>query len=270
MPKKLIDLSSAPPEVPKIWSHMPDWIFRLIEKLAGIKKINRAYEKYLADDTSDHATTKVVRAFGFQFTVEADSFKPPTRGPLVVISNHSYTPVDGFVLASFLSRSRLDLSFIANEFLKNINGLDGLILVSPINSAYSKELNVRAVRQSLRHLMRGGCVIMFPSGEVSTFSWKTSRQEERSWNTTPALLARKTEAAVLPVFIEGSHSLLFQVVFSINPRLANLLLAREVIRAKRRLLRLKVGEVLSPETFGRYKTDQALTDFFRKKVYSLR
>ena len=91
-----------------------------------------------------------------------------------------------------------------------------------------------------------------------------------SWRTTVAFLARKTNAAVLPVFIEGSHSLLFQIVFLINPRLANLLLLREVIRAKRCLLKLKVGEILSADSFERYKTDEELTNFFREQLYSLR
>lgn len=270
LPKKLIDLDLTPEEVPKIWSHMPGWIFRLIEKVAGIKEANQAYEDFLADESDDHSTTKFARAFGFQFEVEAESFEVPQSGPLIVIANHAYTPVDGFVLTSFLSRFRSDFKCLANEFLKNIKGLDCLILVSPINSPYSNQLNTRAVRQSLRHLMNRGSLVMFPSGEVSTFSWKTFRQEERSWSTNPALLARKSNAAVLPVYIRGSHSLLFQIVFSINPRAANLLLLRELKRARKQTLRIRVGQVLTTDTFEKFKTDAELTRFFFDQVYALR
>ena len=250
---------------------MPGWIFRLIEKLAGIKEANQAYEEFLADESDDHSTTKFARAFGFQFEVEAESFEVPQSGPLIVIANHAYTPVDGFVLMSFLSRFRSDFRCLANEFLKNIEGLGNcLIFVTPINSPYSNRLNTRAVRQSLSHLMKRCCVVMGPSGEVSTFSWKTFRQEERSWSTTPAFLARKSNAAVLPVYIRGSHSLLFQIVFSINPRAANLLLLRELKRARKKTLRIRVGQVLTADTFEKYKTDAELTQFFFDQVYSLR
>jgi len=271
VPKKLIDLDLAPEEVPKIWSLMPKGIIKLLEMLLGVHEVNKSYDRFIADNSDCHLATKFSRAFRFQFEVETENFSIPKTGPLIVIANHAYLPVDGIVVASMLSRFRADGRALVNVFFKHVLGSQKIsIFASPLRSVYGQRLNSVAVRLCERHLMRKKSLFLFPSGQVSTLSWRTFRQEERSWRTTVAFLARKTNAAVLPVFIEGSNSLLFQLVFLINPRLANLLLLREVIRAKKCLLKLKVGEILSPDSFERYKTDEELTNFFREQLYSLR
>tara|TARA_A100001388_G_scaffold245457_1_gene203979 strand:+ start:417 stop:1232 length:816 start_codon:yes stop_codon:yes gene_type:complete len=271
VPKKLIDLDLAPEEVPKIWSLMPKNVIKLLEILLGVHEINKSYDRFIADTSDCHFATKFSRAFGFQFEVETENFFIPKTGPLIVIANHAYLPADGMVLASMLSRFRADGRALVNVFFKHVLGSQKIaIFASPLRSAYAQRLNSVAVRLCERHLMRERSLLIFPSGQVSTLSWRTFRQEERLWRATVAFLARKTNAAVLPVFIEGSHSLLFQLVFLINPRLANLLLLREAIRAKKCLLKLKVGEILSADSFERYKTDEELTNFFREQLYSLR
>ena len=117
MPKKLIDLDLAPEEVPKIWSLMPKGVVKLLEILLGVHEINKSYDRFIADTSDCHFATKISRAFGFQFEVETENFFIPKTGPLIVIANHTYLPVDGIVVLSMLSKFRADGRVLANVFL---------------------------------------------------------------------------------------------------------------------------------------------------------
>src|SRR3546814_4752159 len=65
-------------------------------------------------------------------------------------------------------------------------------------------------------LFRSGALIIFPAGEVSRVDWQARQISDPPWSPTLALIARRSGARVLPVFVEGKPRLRSLVVGTLN------------------------------------------------------
>ncbi|MEM9084002.1 MAG: lysophospholipid acyltransferase family protein, partial [Planctomycetota bacterium] len=111
---------------------------------------------------------------------------------------------------------------------------------------------------------------VFPGGEVASFSARQRAVVEAAWSPVIGGLIQRTKAWVLPIFVEGRNSLLFQSAGLMHPRLRTALLCREMLRAQDRTIRLHVGEVLSPESMERFSEAKELIDHLRVRTELLR
>ena len=85
----------------------------------------------------------------------------PLQGPLLILSNHPGT-YDSLIIASSLPRSDLKIIASGVPFLRDLaSTADYLIFSSPNPSE-----RVKVVREAIRHLQRGGMVLIFPSGGI--------------------------------------------------------------------------------------------------------
>ncbi|NJL19238.1 MAG: hypothetical protein HC901_02820 [Bdellovibrionaceae bacterium] len=142
------------------------------------------------------------------------------------------------------------------------------IAVDPFGAAVRR--NIGPLKQSLHHLKGGGCLALFPAGEVSSFDWHDRRIQDPPWTHHVAGLIRKTEAAVLPVFIDGHNSLLFQLSGMIHPRLRTVLLARELAARRAVPIHIYIGRPIPAPKLLKYDGDQQLIEYLRTATYFLR
>ena len=265
--KKVIDLAAGikNPFLAKIYS-----IFKKpIESFFGLSQLDETYERLHAMKEGNffERAVKVVPA---NFEIDEEDFnKIPKTGPLVVVSNHPLGCLDGIVLGAVLLRVRSDAKVILNSMLSGMDEINECsITVNPFGGKQAAAQNVSAMKQIIRILSNGGCVGTFPSGTVSYVHLKDQCIADPEWNTNLANIARRTNAAMLPVFFEARNSWLFYLAGIIHPRLRTALLIREMF-IKRKPIRMRVGSVVPPRKVAEFKTDKELTAWLRINSYIL-
>ena len=183
----------------------------------------------------------------------------PRTGPLVAVANHPHGMADGLVAMEFLLRARPDTLVVGNEWLARIPGIrPWLIEVDPDGRG-----NLAGLRRAIEHLRKGGAILMFPAGEVSSLRPWRRRVEDPRWSDSFVRLARHARAAVLPLHIAGRNSGLFQAAGLAHPRLRTLLLMREFLRQRGQAIRLRAANPVPPAQLAQHPDDAEAAEFVR-------
>ena len=128
--------------------------------------------------------------------------KIPHTGPLVVASNHPGT-VDSAVITASISRSDLRIVAGAIPFLQHLPNIGRSLIFAPAGDLQAR---AQVVRESLRHLERGGSLLLFARGKIDpdpAFMPRADRTVE-SWSRSLELfLDRVPQARVLVTVVSG-------------------------------------------------------------------
>ena len=188
----------------------------------------------------------------------------PKSGPLVVVANHPHGLADGLVAMDFLLRARPDALVVGNRWLSQIPGIrPWLIEVNPFSPDASDPGNIAGTRRILAHLRAGGCVLTFPAGEVSSLRLKSRRVDDPVWSPQVVRMARKVGASLVPLRIEGRNSGLFQSFGLVHPRLRTMLLLREFLYHRGKVIRLRTANPVTPAQLADHPDDEEATSFLR-------
>ncbi|NZA25294.1 GNAT family N-acetyltransferase [Luteimonas sp. SJ-92] len=163
----------------------------------------------------------------------------PAAGGLLVVANHPSGALDALALLDCVGRVRRDVRIVANDLLSAIAPLEDLLLPVRILGGRADAAGLRAVG---RALAAGGCVIVFPAGEVSRLGWRGVR--DGRWRKGVVRYARAAAAPVLPVRIVARNSALFYGTSVLYKPAGTALLAREMFARRSRPMQLSIGEPL--------------------------
>jgi len=195
----------------------------------------------------------------------------PATGPLVVVSNHPFGVVEGLVLAKLLLAIRPDIKILANHLLSAIPEMRPLLIeIDAFGGQGSKTRNMAGLRAAFSWLKKGGAIVAFPAGEVSSLALKKRMVADPPWQRGVAALVRKAGAPALPVFFEGRNGALFQAAGLVHPRLRTLLLPRENLEQCGHSLRLSIGAVITPEKLAAIGSDEEASAYLRFRCHILR
>jgi len=176
-----------------------------------------------------------------------DLSRIPATGPLLVVANHPLGLADGLALLQLLHRARGDVKVIATRLLRLISPLEPVLL--PVNLFGGKNAvhrNAVVLRSAIRWLRSGGCVVVFPAGEVAHRGNGAGGTIESAWHRAAAAIAAHAPSAVLPVHIDGANSRAFRLAGRVSPWLRTALLPRELCRLRGRTVHVRVGHAIPP------------------------
>lgn len=194
----------------------------------------------------------------------------PEQGRVCVVSNHPMGGLDGLILLKVIRAVRKDARVLANHLLGRITQLKPcLVLVNPFGGEQASRANVGGLREAIRLLTEEHMLGVFPAGEVAHWNWQQRRVSESAWNPMMGRLVRRARGPVLPVFIEGRNSWLFQVLGSLDGRLRTLMLARELLNKRQWTVRVRIGPVISWERMESMGDARTLTDYLRMRTLRL-
>ena len=215
---------------------------------------------------------RALAALDISYAAHGDLNDIPATGPTLVVSNHPFGALDGLVLASLLARRRRrpDVRLLANDVLRRLPALrDQLLPVNVFGGRSANAKNVASMREAIRWVREaGGCVCLFPSGVVSHEQRSGEGVADPAWHESVARLARLTGAQVVPCFIEGQNSRMFQRVGRIHPFLRTLLLPGELLRARGRQVQVHIGRGI-PAAQLDAGDDRVTAASLRNRVYAL-
>jgi len=222
-------------------------------------------------DRSPDFGTRALAALNVSAKIESDDLAHiPSSGPTVVVANHPLGAIDGLLLISLLSRVRTDIKLLGNSLLRYIPALRPYLLqVDVFSGARAAGRNGIALRQALRWLERGGCLVVFPAGEVAHHATDDGRTLDSPWRTTAADLAARAGASVVPVFIEGKNSGLFHAAGRIHPLLRTALLPREMFAMRGRAVPVRIGAPVHRDEIAALPEGIARIEGLRRRVDAL-
>ena len=263
------EFSYAAPEDPPF----KRFVIHAVERLTGQPYLRWLYESYrehpVAGESFWDATVRLL-----ELKVSYDEARLaawPKTGPLVVVCNHPYGVLDGVVSCAIVGKARPDFKVLTNSVICRAEELRPYLL--PIDFGETDEAtktNIRSRALAKEHVKAGGCLLIFPSGAVSTTpKWWATRAVDTEWKTFTAGIIAKTRAAVAPLYFAGQNSMLFQLVSHVSLTLRLSLLFYEVHNKLGSEVRAGVGEVIPYESLSSFKDRIALMQFLREATYAL-
>jgi putative hemolysin len=245
---------------------------RPIESICGLRASNRIYARAWKMPKEIPFCDRVLQSVGVRthFT-EEELFRVPKEGAVVVVANHPFGGVEGVILLSLLRRVRPDVKAMANYLLSEIAEMrDDFIFVDPFASKTATQANLRPIKDSLKWLKDGHLLIVFPSGEVSSFDRRTWRVRDPAWSASIAALVRKTGATVVPMFFPGRNNIFFNVAGIIHPLFRTSLLPRQIANKKGKNVTVRIGTPLTTKALEPFSLDDdQLIKYLRFRSYLL-
>jgi putative hemolysin len=213
----------------------------LVSRVAGLTPLGRLYTGVASGNPETPFTSRALAAL--QISVATDGgAHVPADGPLVVVANHPFGALDGLVLLDVLGRVRPDVKLLGNQWLSALPELrDRLLRVDVFGGREAVHRNGLAVREALQWLSRGGCVALFPAGEVAHTETAAGGVMDSPWRATAGELAVRAGAAVVPMCFDGGNSRLFRAAGRLHPLLRTALLPHELLAKRGSRVSVRIG-----------------------------
>lgn len=209
---------------------------------------------------------QVLEHFDFGVAVsDRERERIPTWGKVVIVANHPIGSLDGLALLKMVGQVRQDVKVVANDMLSYLEPLQNLLL--PVDNMGHQTVrgNLRAIEQ---HLQQEGAVIIFPSGEVSRISPKGVR--DGAWQQGFLRFATKTQAPILPIFIDARNSAFFYGLSILSKPVSTWWLVREMFKHSHNTVRIHIGDAIAFETYDKLPLQgRARIKLFKRHVYKI-
>ena len=208
----------------------------------GLNRINRLYPKF-----GEFRGREFTKAAMKTFRISADILQEeleyiPKEGPFIIVSNHPFGGWDGIVLYNTVAAIRPDFKIMTNFILSHIPNLkDSFLAVNPFSDNKGLKSSFSGIKAAMEILEKGGCVGIFPAGEVSTRYKGYSRPADKAWSGTVMKLIRNSGVPVVPVYFDGTNSRWFHFVGKIHPMLRTVNLPNELLKRSGRTVTMRIG-----------------------------
>lgn len=234
----------------------------------GGHKANRAYEHIMAQE--DQTMETVVREIKVTIDVDQKSLSNiPATGPTIIICNHPTGIVDGIIMLHTITRVRQDVKVLGNFLLSRVEPMKPYLI--PVNPFEEREGgNLAGLKLGLKHIAEGGCLLLCPAGEVSTWQKGWKHIADKKWDQAAIKFIRKTGATVVPGWIEGKNSLTFRLLGKIHPRLRTVMLCHEIFNKKGKNFPIILGAPLASSRLKDLTDLDAYHNYLRASVDYLR
>ena len=247
---------------------------KIIELLTGKLKLKKMYDEYvLEDNPPENFWIDAVKKINFKLqTNYQDGSFIPTKGRLIIVANHAFGVADGVSLCSVVSNIRQDYKIITHKVLRQANAVKDKII--PIDFSPNKEAilaNIASRKAAEKVLKEDGVIILFPSGQIATkenLKFNT-KAHDGEWKQFVSKLIIKTKSPALPSYFEGENSQLYHFANKMGQTFRYSLLMHELIRKIGDTIYLHFGEVIPFSDFENIGNLIEITQFLRKKTYSL-
>ena len=260
---------SVAPYLPEKLGRLKPFATAAIDRLLGLKNMSDYYHSFPAELECYEFAERVLDGLHSNYRIADEELaKIPAEGPCILVANHPHGMIDGLYMMTVLQKVRKDFRLMANYFLGQYTQLRPLFVeVNPFGGRAAVKQNIASARFATQFIQDGHLLMMFPGGEVSSLDAKTRKIMDPEWDTGVARFVEKTGAPVVPMFIHGRNSNLFQGAGLINPRLRTALLVREMMNKRGHDMSATVGEKIDAKMLCDLGSREKMTQYLRTKTY---
>lgn len=242
-----------------------------VMSLAKINEVNRLYDKLREKEGKDFFDSFVRERNLSYIAFAEDLAKIPKTGPFILVSNHPLGAIDGILMCKVLSEVRPDFKVMGNFLLEKIEPMEPYVIpVNPFEGKKEIRNSATGMRETLKHLENGGCVGIFPAGEVSNKNNPYGEILDREWEKPALKLIKMAKVPVVPMYFHAKNSTLFYQVSKIHPNLQTLMLPAEMMNDREKPIRIRIGKPITVKTMDDMETIEELGEFLRRKVYMMK
>ena len=268
----LIDLRKIfTAKVPKLMKHMPNWLFRKIQRLLHEDDINEILTKY-ADKEGLDFINAVVDDFNLKVVVEGEeNLKASDR--ILVASNHPLGGLDGIALIGAVGNRRGETLTPVNDFLMFVKNLRPIFI--PVSKVGSATANREESLKLFNATFAGDATICyFPFGLCSRKT-KGGKIMDLDWKKTFVTKSKAFGRDIVPVHIEGRNSNFFYNLARMRKNLkikANIemaFLVDEFFKQRDKKLTISFGRPIPYQTLDRRFSDAQWAEKLRTFSYQL-
>lgn len=209
----------------------------------------------------------VLDHFDFKYSLSnRDRANIPAQGRVIIVANHPLGSLDGLAILRMVSEIRPDVKIVATTVLSQVKPLENLFL--SVDNLSSKASHVTSLKKILGALQQDQAVIMFPTGEVSRIRPQGVR--DGKWKAGFVNLAYKTDAPVVPVYINGKNSTLFYSMSALYKPLGTLMLVMEMFNKQDQEISFRVGKPIPVSAMKALDLPaKKIAKLMRKQVYRM-
>jgi putative hemolysin len=135
----------------------------------------------------------------------------------------------------------------------------------------AKRTNLASRAAARAHLERGGAVVVFPAGAISTTPDKLGLKPavDARWQPFVSQLIQRSKATVIPIWFGGQNSRLFQIASHLSLTLRLSLIFHEVKTRIGTSLPVVIGAPIPFASLAAIRGRQPLADDLRARIYAL-
>lgn len=269
MKEKLLSREDIKRYIPAFRSRIGNLLVRPAMRLFGINKANRFYDSSKCYEGAEFCRHALDDA-GVRLQVEGvDILEQFSGKPFITVANHPYGHIDALAVLSVIASERPDYKVTANFILELIDTLSmHFISLNPYQRDTS---NMESIRSVLSYIEDGHPVGFFPAGAVSDpkLTLKGFRVKDRDWKLSTVKLIRKAGVPVIPIYISGQNSWIYNLLGLISWKLRTIRLPHELGNKKGKAVRVIFGQPITPEQIAGQATAKDLAEFLRQSCYAL-
>lgn len=243
----------------------------LLMSLTKLNKVNALYDKIKDKEGQDFFNAFIQEQNLKYIAFEEDLAKIPKTGPFILVSNHPLGAIDGILMTKILSEIRPDFKVMGNFLLEKIKPMKPYVIpVNPFEGRKEIRSSSTGMRETLQHLQNGGCIGIFPAGEVSNKNNEFNEIQDKKWEIPALKLIKKAKVPVLPMYFHAKNSRIFYQMAKLHPDLQTLMLPTEMMRKREKPIRIRIGKPISVKVIDEQETPEQLGDFLRNKIQILK
>lgn len=248
-------------------------MIKLIKHYFDLDQVNALYGAFYHQKGVDFVRAVLERQ-RISLGVTSESLSHiPSEGGCVIVANRPYGILDGLLMIDMVCRVRQDVRFMGNMLLSYIEPLRDFFMAdgqSDLPSSGFENNNYSNVRRSLEFVQNGGCMIVFPSANVSTHQTMFGHTQDGDWSDSMIKFVRNCRVPVVPVFIEGQNSKLYHWTNKIHSAMASAMLIKEFFRIQDVEVNVRVANPIPVALQERMVSIDVFKHFVRANVYLLK
>lgn len=249
-------------------------VIRAVERLTGQPELKRIYvDNQRRPQHGESFWSAAVRRLRLDVRHDAGRLAAlPKTGPLVIVANHPYGVLDGLVIAWLAERVRADFKILTHAvLLRAPEAAPQLLPVDFSGTPAAMATNLASRAAARDHLAKGGCIVVFPAGGVSTSPDRLGRKPalDAPWQPFTAQLIEKSGATVAAVYFEGQNSRVFQIASHLSLTLRLALIFHEVRSRIGAELTVAIGAPVGWSELARVGDRKAVMAELRRRTEAL-
>jgi putative hemolysin len=171
----------------------------------------------------------------------------PLSGRLIVVCNHPTGIADGVAVYDALKSPRPEVMFYANADAHRVCArLDEVLIpVEWVEEKRTRDRTRVTLAMTRQAMEEERALVIFPAGRLARWT-PTRGMADPAWATSAFSVARKFDAPILPIHVDGPASRLFHLFHQFSGELRDMTLFHELLNKRGKAFHLTVGPLIAP------------------------